>query len=91
MIFGDMLLGVETNFSPLGTLSATIISSCGCRRPPIHPQVQVQALIAGVEAEDVPPEEDDPDADFACAPLRGGGDDDEWETWCTDRAPGAAE
>ena len=45
---------------------------------------QVQALIAGVEAEEVPPEEDDPDADFAGAPLLGGGDEDEWETWCTE-------
>ena len=47
-------------------------------------QVQVQALIAGVEAEEVPPEEDGPDADFAGAPLLAGGDEDEWETWCTE-------
>ena len=70
-------------FAPWDTLRTTI-SSCGSRRPPIHPQVQVQALIAGVEAEEVPPEEDDPDADFAGAPLLGGGDEDEWETWCTE-------
>ena len=45
---------------------------------------QVQALIAGVEAEEVLPEEDDPDADFAGAPLLVGGDEDEWEIWCTE-------
>ena len=73
MIFGDMFLGVDTTFSPLGTPCAII-----------NVEVQAQVLIAGVEAEEVPHEEDDPDADFAGAPLLAGGDEDEWETWCTE-------
>ena len=92
MIFGDMFLGVDTTFSPLGT-------PCAPQFPPveaeghqyIHAVTGTGADVAGVEAEEVPPEEDGPDADFAGAPLLGGGDEDEWETWCTDRAPGAAE
>ena len=75
-------------FAPWDTLR-TKVSSCGICAI-IN---RVEAPLGGCsktpgKAEEVPPEEDDPDADFAGAPLLAGGDEDEWETWCTEQDDG---